>query len=158
MGWGGSTRKRGWSAWRRPSWGVGGAVRHRSCSVWRCRSHFDLLDAVFFFLVDYGCGSVGFDLDRIVFFLGSLVGFNDLAANWVGDDLAWLGFRLGGWWMSLGLNEFRIEWVGFLDDVGWVVMMVAGWWWWLGVEWLLVVMDCGSVRERGSEGGNNKKL
>ena len=40
------------------------------------------------FLVDYGCGSVGFDLDRIVFFLGSLVGFNDLAANWVGDDLA----------------------------------------------------------------------
>ena len=28
--------------------------------------------------------------------------------------------------MSLGLNEFRIEWVGFLDDGGWVVMMVAG--------------------------------
>ena len=41
------------------------------------------------FLVDYGCGSVGFDLDRIVFFFfGSLVGFNDLAADWVGDDLA----------------------------------------------------------------------
>ena len=68
-------------------------MRHRSCSVRRCRSHFDLLVAVFFFfffgfLVDYGCGSVGFDLDRIVFFLGSLVGFNDLAADWVGDDLA----------------------------------------------------------------------
>ena len=45
---------------------------------------------VFFFsgfLVDCGCGSVGFDLDRLVFF-GSLVGFDDLATNWVGDDLA----------------------------------------------------------------------
>ena len=27
--------------------------------------------------------------------------------------------------MDLGLNGFQIEWVGFLDDVGWVVMMVA---------------------------------
>ena len=39
------------------------------------------------FLVDCGCGSVGFDLDRLVFF-GSLVGFDDLATNWAGDDLA----------------------------------------------------------------------
>ena len=29
--------------------------------------------------------------------------------------------------MDLGLDGFRIEWVGFLDDVGWVVMMVARW-------------------------------
>ena len=29
--------------------------------------------------------------------------------------------------MDLGLDGFRIKWVGFLDDVGWVVMMVAGW-------------------------------
>ena len=27
------------------------------------------------FLVDYGCGSVGFDLDRIVFFFGFIGGF-----------------------------------------------------------------------------------
>ena len=56
-------------------------MRHRSCSVQRCRSHFDLLVAFFFFfffsgfLVDYGCGSVGFDLDRIVFFFGFIGGF-----------------------------------------------------------------------------------
>ena len=67
---------------------------------WRCYEALILLGSkmsicwlLFFFffpgfLVDYGCGSMGFDLDRIVFFLGSLVGFNDLAANWVGDDLA----------------------------------------------------------------------
>ena len=57
-------------------------MRRRSCS--------NLLVAGFFFpgfLVDCGCGSVGFDLDRLVFF-GSLVGFDDLATNWVGDDLA----------------------------------------------------------------------
>ena len=42
---------------------------------------------VFFFLVDCGCGLVGFDLDRLGF-SGSLVGFDDLAADWVGDDLA----------------------------------------------------------------------
>ena len=41
---------------------------------------------VFFFLVDCGCGLVGFDLDRLGFF-GSLVGFDDLAVDWVGDDL-----------------------------------------------------------------------
>ena len=41
----------------------------------------------FFFLVDCGCGSVGFDLDRLVF-SSSLVGFDDLAADWAGDDLA----------------------------------------------------------------------
>ena len=41
----------------------------------------------FFFLVDCGCGSVGFDLDQFGF-SGSLMGFDDLAANWVGDDLA----------------------------------------------------------------------
>ena len=39
------------------------------------------------FLVDCGYGSVGFDLDRLVF-SGSLVGFDDLATDWVGDDLA----------------------------------------------------------------------
>ena len=39
------------------------------------------------FLVDYGCGSVSFDLDRLGF-SGSLVGFDDLAADWVDDDLA----------------------------------------------------------------------
>ena len=33
-----------------------------------------------FFLVDCGCGSVGFDLDRLGF-SGSLVGFDDLAAD-----------------------------------------------------------------------------
>ena len=32
------------------------------------------------FLVDCGCGSVGFDLDRLGF-SGSLVGFDDLAAD-----------------------------------------------------------------------------
>ena len=39
------------------------------------------------FLVDCGCGLVGFDLDQLVF-SGSLVGFDDLATDWVGDDLA----------------------------------------------------------------------
>ena len=39
------------------------------------------------FLVDYGCGSVGFDLDQLGF-SGSFVGFDDLVANWVGGDLA----------------------------------------------------------------------
>ena len=39
------------------------------------------------FLVDCGCGLVGFDLNRLVFF-GSLLGFDDLATDWVGDDLA----------------------------------------------------------------------
>ena len=39
-----------------------------------------------FFLVDYGCGLVGFDLDQLGF-SGSLVGFDDLAVDWVGDDL-----------------------------------------------------------------------
>ena len=56
----------------------------------RCRSHSDLLVAGFFFfgfLVDCGCGLVGFDLDRLVFYC-LLEGFDDLAANWVGDDLA----------------------------------------------------------------------
>ena len=38
----------------------------------------------------------------------------------------------------------------FLDDAYWVVMMVAG----CGV----IVGNGGSERERGSEGGNNKKL
>ena len=43
---------------------------------------------IFFgFLVDCGCGSVGFDLDWLVF-SSSLVGFDDLVADWVGDDLA----------------------------------------------------------------------
>ena len=37
--------------------------------------------------VDCGCGSVGFDLDQFGF-SGSLVGFDDLAADWAGDDLA----------------------------------------------------------------------
>ena len=40
----------------------------------------------FGFLVDCGCGSMGFDLDWLVFY-SSLVGFDDLAADWVGDDL-----------------------------------------------------------------------
>ena len=58
----------------------------------RRRSRSDLLVAGFFFfflgfLVDCGCGLVGFDLDRLVFF-GSLLGFDDLATDWVGDDLA----------------------------------------------------------------------
>ena len=39
------------------------------------------------FLVDCGYGSVGFDLDWLVV-SSSLVGFDDLAADWVGDDLA----------------------------------------------------------------------
>ena len=56
--------------------------------------------------------SVGFDLDRLVF-SSSLVGFDDLAADWVGDDLAWLGLGLGEWLMGFGLNGFWIEWVGF---------------------------------------------
>ena len=43
---------------------------------------------IFFgFLVDWGCGSVGFDLDWLVF-SSSLVGVDDLVADWVGDDLA----------------------------------------------------------------------
>ena len=68
---------------------------------------------------------MGFDLDWLVFF-GSLVGFDDLAADWVGDDLAWLGFGLGGW-----LKGFRLSGLVFLDDVGGVcdgswVVMVAG--------------------------------
>ena len=59
-------------------------------------------------------------------FFGSLVGFDDLVADWVGDDLAWLGFGLGGW-----LKGFRLSGLVFLDDVGgvcdgsWVVMMVV---------------------------------
>ena len=44
------------------------------------------------FLVDYGCGSVGFDLDRLDF-SGSLVGFDDLAADWV---MIWLDW-VSGW-------------------------------------------------------------
>ena len=50
---------------------------------------------VFFFsgfLVDCGCGSVGFDLDRLGF-SGSLVGFDDLAADWV---MIWLDW-VSGW-------------------------------------------------------------
>ena len=46
-----------------------------------------LLVFFFFFLVDCGCGSVGFDLDWLGF-SGSLMGFDDLATDWVGDDLA----------------------------------------------------------------------
>ena len=38
-------------------------------------------------MIDCGCGLVGFDLDQLSF-SGSLVGFDDLAADWVGDDLA----------------------------------------------------------------------
>ena len=34
-----------------------------------------------------GCGSVGFDLDWLGF-SSSLIGFDDLATDWVGDDLA----------------------------------------------------------------------
>ena len=41
------------------------------------------------FLVDCGCGSVGFDLDRLGF-SGSLVGFDDLAADWVMIWLDWV--------------------------------------------------------------------
>ena len=73
--------------------GGGGAARRRSCFGRRPRSRSNLLVASFFFffftsfLVDYGCGSVSFDLDRLGFF-SSLVGFDDLAADWVGDDLA----------------------------------------------------------------------
>ena len=71
----------------------------------------------------------------------------DWVLGWVGDKWVWD-------WMS-----FRLSGLVFLDDVSWMVVIVAGWWWWwLGVEWSLVVMDCGSVRERDSEGGNNKKL
>ena len=55
---------------------------------------------------------MGFDLDQLVF-SGSLVGFDDLAADWVGDDLAWLGFELGGWLMGFGLSGLV-----FLDDAG----------------------------------------
>ena len=62
-------------------------MRRQSCSGWRPQSRFDLLVASFFFLVDCGCGLVGFDLDRLGFF-GSLVGFDDLVVDWVGDDLA----------------------------------------------------------------------
>ena len=41
------------------------------------------------FLVDCGCGLVGFDLDRLGF-SGSLVGFDDLAADWVMIWLDWV--------------------------------------------------------------------
>ena len=125
MGWGGRTRKWGWSAWRWLSQGGGSVVRRRSRS--------DLLVAGFFFSWFFGwlwCGLMSFDLDRLVFF-GSLLGFDDLATDWVGDDLAWLGFGLGGWWMGLGLNELRIEWVGF------------PWWCWLGV--VMMVAGCGVI-------------
>ena len=44
------------------------------------------------FLVDCGCGSMGFDLDRLGF-SGSLVGFDDLAADWV---MIWLDW-VSGW-------------------------------------------------------------
>ena len=73
------------------------------------------------------------------------MGFDDLVADWVGDDLAWLGFGLGGW-----LKGFRLSGLVFLDDAGWVVMMVAG----CGG----IVGSDGSVRERGGERENNKKL
>ena len=43
------------------------------------------------FLVNCGCGSVRFDLDRLGF-SGSLVGFDDLAADWV---MIWLDWVLG---------------------------------------------------------------
>jgi len=55
--------------------------------------------------------------------------------------------------MGFGLNGLV-----FLDDAGWVVMVAGWWWWWLGVEWSLIVMDCGSVREKGNKGVNNKNL
>ena len=45
----------------------------------------------FFFLVFWlimGVGRWVLTLIELFFFLGSLVGFNDLAADWVGDDLA----------------------------------------------------------------------
>ena len=49
---------------------------------------FDLDRLVFSsFLVDCGCGLVGFDLDWLGF-SSTLVGFDDLTADWVGDDLA----------------------------------------------------------------------
>ena len=61
-------------------------------------------------------------------------------------------------WM---MNGFGIEWIWdwlsfglsglvFLDDASWVVMMVAGCGGIIGSD--------GSVREKGSEGENNKKL
>ena len=52
--------------------------------------------------------------------------------------------------MDLGLIGLRIEYVGFLDDASWVVMIVAG----CGG----IICSDRSVRERGSEGENNKKL
>ena len=32
--------------------------------------------------------------------------------GWVGDDLAWLGFGLGGWWF--GLIGFQVDWLDWL--------------------------------------------
>ena len=79
-----------------------------------------------------------------------------------------MDFGLGGWWFGLigfqvgwVMNVFGIEWIWdwlglelsglvFLDDASWVVMMVAG----CGG----IVSSDGSVRERGGEGENNKKL
>ena len=46
------------------------------------------------FLVDCGCGSVGFDLDWLGF-SGSLVGFDDLAADWVMIWLDWVSSWVG---------------------------------------------------------------
>ena len=63
------------------------------------------------FLVDYRCGSVGFDLDRIVFFFwvhwwvlmilppnGWVMIWLDWVSGWVGDEWIWdwMGFRLSG--------------------------------------------------------------
>ena len=79
-----------------------------------------------------------------------------------------MDFGLGGWWFGLigfqvgrVMNGFGIEWIWdwlglelsglvFLDDASWVVMMVVG----CGG----IVSSDGSVRERGGEGENNKKL
>ena len=74
----------------------------------------------FFFLVDCGCGLVGFDLDWLVFFFWFIGGF------W------WSCHRLGGWWFGLTrfrvrwvMNGFRIEWAW--DWVGWFsLMMLVG--------------------------------
>ena len=46
------------------------------------------------FWVDCGYGSVGFDLDRLVF-SGSLVGFDDLATDWVMIWLDWVSDWVG---------------------------------------------------------------
>ena len=141
----------------------GDAVRRRSCSDWRPRSRSDLLVAGFFFsgfLVDCGCGSVGFDLDRLGFSGGGAV-----------RHFGWgqRPSRGGGFWFifssflvdcGCGLVGFDLDRLGFSGSLVGFDDLAADWGWWFGWVVMMVVMVAVGLSERGrgSEGVKNKKL